>query len=492
MSDLSHKVNSGIGWVTGARFAIRGLGLLSTLVCARILTPGDYGLIALATSFIGLLDLATSFSFDVALIQKPDVRREHFDTVWTLNILLYCGVGTIVMACAPWVAGFYREPRLTGVLAWMALAFTITGFQNTATVSFRRDLAFHKDSLLMVVQKVLGVAVTIPLAIWLRDYRALVAGQVVSSFASVVASYVAWPRMPRFRLEAARELFGFSIWLLLNNFLIFLRTRGFEFVIGKLSGASALGVFNIAFEISNLPSSELVAPLNRVVLPVYAQLATRPAELRQEFGRLLQWIAMVALPLSVGIGAVAEPAVEVMLGPKWDRAIPLLTPLALTGVFTVLTSNTGALLNALGQPRLILWVGIVQVGSLLPVIALGAWLGGLPGAAWALALHSLLLGFVIVYSVVLRATPVRLADLLQAVWRPGFGVALMFPAVEVLHRFLAPRRDFASEVVALVAEVVTGAAVYIAVVSFLWRLSGRQEGPESALWRRLEVVRRYR
>lgn len=492
MTDLSRSVNTGIGWVAGGRLAIRGLGLLSTLIVARILTPADYGLVALATSFIALLDLATSFSFDIALIQRAEARPEHFHTVWTLNILLYACVAAATLLGAPWVARFYQEPRLTHILAWLALAFFLNGFQNTATVAFRRELKFRTDAALMLIQKALGVAVTIPLAVWLRDYRALVAGQVVGAAASVLVSYIARPVVPQLRLDGARELLRFSIWLLFNNVLVFLRSRSFDFLIGKLMGPHALGVFSLAFEVSNLPTTELLAPVNRVVLPVYSQLAHRPEELRREFARLLQWIAVILLPLSVGIGAVAEPAVEVLLGSKWEEAIPLMTPLALAGAFTVLTSNTGALLNALGAPRKVVWVGLLQVGTLLPVVALGMAWGGLVAAAWALALHSLIAGFAIVYAVVLSASPIRLADLLRALWRPVTGVVLMFAAVKGVHVLISPAREISSEALALAIEIAIGACVYVAAVGSLWRVSGRQDGPEAALLRRLELLRRPR
>lgn len=492
MTDLSRSVNTGIGWVAGGRLAIRGLGLVSTLIVARILTPADYGLVALATSFIALLDLATSFSFDVALIQRADARPEHFHTVWTLNILLYGSVAVATFLGAPWVARFYAEPRLTHILWWLALAFFMNGFQNTATVAFRRELNFRVDAGLMLLQKAFGVAVTIPLALWLRDYRALVAGQVVGAAASVVMSFIVRPVLPQLRLDGARELLRFSIWLLFNNFLVFLRSRSFDFLIGKVMGPHALGVFSLAFEVSNLPTTEMLAPVNRVVLPVYSKLAHQPQELRREFTRLLQWIAVVVLPVSVGIGAVAEPAVEVLLGSKWEEAIPLMTPLALAGAFAVLTSNTGALLNALGAPRLVAWVGLLQVGTLLPLVALGMSWGGLPAAAWALALHSLVVGFAIVYGVVVRASPIRSADLGRALWRPATGVVLMFATVKGVHGLIAPAHAVAPEAFALAIEIALGVCLYVAVVGSLWSVSGRQDGPEATLLRRLELLRRPR
>jgi PST family polysaccharide transporter/lipopolysaccharide exporter len=184
--------------------------------------------------------------------------------------------------------------------------------------------------------------------------------------------------------------------------------------------------------------------------------------------------------------------VHVLLGPKWLQVIPLMTPLALAGIFLVLTSNTGPLLNALGKPQVIVWVGALQVGSLLPAVAFGMWLAGLPGAAWALALHSLLLGFVIVYAIVLRVTPLHAADLLTAVWRPALAAAVMFAAVRELQALIAPGPQLTAQAAALAAEVALGAAVYSVAVTALWKLSGKQPGPESSLLAKLAAFRRRR
>ncbi|HLY53781.1 MAG TPA: hypothetical protein VKQ31_12265, partial [Steroidobacteraceae bacterium] len=141
--------------------------------------------------------------------------------------------------------------------------------------------------------------------------------------------------------------------------------------------------------------------------------------------------------------------------------------------------------NALGKPHVIVWVGALQVGSLLPAVALGMWLAGLVGAGWALALHSLLLGSVIVYAIVLRTTPLQAADIVTAVWRPAAGAVLMFAVVRAVHALLAPAPQLAAEAVALVVEVATGAAIYVTAVTALWRLSGAPAGPESSVWERL-------
>ena len=168
----------------------------------------------------------------------------------------------------------------------------------------------------------------------------------------------------------------------------FLRNRSADLIIGRALGPASLGIFSIAYEVSNLPSSEMVAPINRVLFPSYVQLAGDLNRLRGAFRATLGLIALIILPASTGLAAVAEPLVRVMLGDKWLGTIPIISLLALAGASTVLQSNTGSLHNALGQPRMILLTGVIQVALLLPMLLFSTFRFGLDGTAWALLAHA--------------------------------------------------------------------------------------------------------
>ena len=135
----------GAAWMTTFKVVDRCTGIVSTAILARLLVPGDFGLVALATSTIAMLEVLGAFGLETALVQRADVSRQHFDSVWTFNVLFGLSLGVIVIALAWPVASFYGDPRLFSVLLILGLRQAILGFENVGIVAFRKDLAFDKE-----------------------------------------------------------------------------------------------------------------------------------------------------------------------------------------------------------------------------------------------------------------------------------------------------------------------------------------------------------
>ena len=144
MRELNKKIARGIAWMGALKVFMRAISVVSTVILARLLTPTDFGLIAMAMSIIALLELTTAFSFDVPLIQKQQAERGHFDTAWTLNLLFHLLLALLLVALARPAAGFYGEERLTHVIYALAVGFIARGFTNIGIVHFRRNLDFGK------------------------------------------------------------------------------------------------------------------------------------------------------------------------------------------------------------------------------------------------------------------------------------------------------------------------------------------------------------
>ena len=140
-------------------------------------------------------------------------------------------------------------------LGWLAF-----GLENIGTVAFRKDLELDKEFLFSLAKRAAVFVLAVPLALWLRNYWALVIGVVAGKFIAVAISFAAHPYRPRFSLKGARDLLSFSSWLLVNNILFFLNDRMSSFVIGRVSGARALGAYNLGYEISCMPTIELASP----------------------------------------------------------------------------------------------------------------------------------------------------------------------------------------------------------------------------------------
>lgn len=479
----------GVGWMTLTRFSVKGIGLFSMLILARLLAPQDFGLVAMATSLLAALELATAFSFDVALIRDRKASAEHYNTVWTLNVLFAACISAALIALAGAAAAFYSEPRLEAVIYVLAAGALVRGFENVGVVDFRKHLNFHKEFTLRLGQKLVSFAVAIPLAFALRSYWALIAGMLAGDFALLALSYLMHPFRPRLSLAARRELFGFSKWLFVSNLVGFLRHRSGDFIIGRLGGARSLGLFTIAYEISQLPTAELVAPVNRAVFPGYAKMAHDLRLLAASYLEVLAFIALAALPAGFGIAVTADQLVPVLLGPGWAEAAPIVAVLAMYGALLALVTNAGLVFFALNRPDIVTWMGVASAVTLLPALVGAAYYHGALGAAWAYLVHLLAVTIPVSFAMVMRALHLGGRRLASVLWRPLAATAGMYLVVR--EASTAYLRLLADEhpLVPLLLAVATGAVAYTVLVLSFWMLAGRPAGPERTILGRLPGLR---
>ena len=467
----------GVGWTLLGRVAVRGIGIVSTLILARLLVPADFGLIAMATAIVAALEVLGAFSFDVVLIQKQDADRTHYDTAWTFNVAFGLATGLLLVGLAGPASDFYKEPRLAYVLYGLALSRAIGAFANIGPVDFRKYLQFDKEFRFVLLRKLAGFAVTVPLAWLLKDYRALMAGIVAGELATVVLSYTMHPYRPSITLKARQELFRFSAWLMLTNLLNFLWHRSSDFIIAKLAGAQSLGLYSVAYDVSSLPTTEVTAAVSRAVYPGYAIMAKDSAVLRRGYLNVLGMTALIVLPLGAGVAAIAHLFVYVMLGTKWMDAVPLVQILSVSGSLSALQSNASYVLLALGRPRLLTALGALNVVVLVALSIFLTGLLGVIGAALAVLLATLIL-LPLTFRVLLRRIDVGLRAFMERLWRPLAATLAMALVLRLTVSYEA-HTDASWGILDLASRVGLGAVTYCLILLSLWHIVGRPEGAEA-------------
>lgn len=480
MSNVNSKMAKGAVWMVLFKLVERSLGLISTIILARLLVPADFGLIAMAMSIIAILELLGAFGFDMALIQNAGAKREDYNTAWTFNVLFGLVSALIVIALAIPAAAFYAEPRLENLIYVLALGLAVQGFENIGIVAFRKQLEFNKEFKFQITKKLASFIVTVFFAYYLHSYWALVAGMLTGRIFGVFLSYYSHPYRPWFSLRARHELFHFSKWLFFNNVLLLLRTRSIDFIIGKTSGAHGLGLFSIAHEVSSLPSTELIAPINRAVFPGYAKMSHDTCELRNGFLKVFSVIVMFALPAGAGIAVTADLIVAVLLGPKWLETVPLIQILAFYGIVSAMQTNTIYIHLAVGKPKVTSYLFLAQAIIQIPLLV---WLSiehGVTGAAWGVLGVSVLVLPANLYLVSHRLD-LSFRDLASILWRPVVAVVAMFFVVEYALSLLRGGAGILGDLVLLLFGVGLGAVVFIVAVLGLWLLSARPDGAEQYL-----------
>jgi O-antigen/teichoic acid export membrane protein len=344
-------------------------------------------------------------------------------------------------------------------------------------VNFRKELNFGADFTYGIAAKLCSFVATVPLAFLLRSYLALVLGMVVTAAARLALSYTMHPYRPTLALSRWRETLSFSVWLLFANILGSLYRRADTFLISKLAGAVPLGVYTIAHEISSLPTSELVAPIRRAILPGYAKIAREPERLRATFVESFALIVLFSTPIAAGIGLTADPVVRLFLGSKWLDAIPLIQILALFGLFRSCTANVFPAYAAIGQPRLEALVTFAGAVVGVPLLTWGTYRWGVVGTAWtstvAAAVHA-----TINLAMASRVLKLSLKTVLSAIWRTAGAVAAMTVLVFLVGNSWPEANAPVALAAKLTALAAVGGASYVVVHLALWRICGRPEGAE--------------
>jgi lipopolysaccharide exporter len=480
-SSMLFRTATSTGWIVGWRMATRLFGLISTLVLVRMLAPGDFGLVALGTSFIGAVDMLSALGVEDALVREPAPTQALYDTAFTLTAIRSVGTSVVIAFAAVPVADFFAEPRLAHVLWALAAGTLISGIGSIGVIDFRRDMAFEKEFLLQILPRIISVAVTIGAAMIWHSYWALIAGILTARAGRTVFSYRMHVWRPRFTLSAWRHLIGFSLWSWAVSLAGLIRDRIDVFVVGRLMAPTAVGVYAIGEEVAALPTTELVAPLCRACFSSFAAARRTGQDLEESFMRPVAIAFMLTLPAGLGISLLADPLVRLVMGEKWASAIPIIELLGVVGALAVFGWVASTALSAFGMLRQQFAITLSCLAPRLILLILLVGRFGILGAAVG-AVSGMALEHLVFMMVTFRHFNLSLVGLAKRIWRSIIAAAVMASMLVAAGTGWTQARGGALDLVwTLAGATALGAAAYSLALAALWWLSGRTEGPESDL-----------
>lgn len=484
MKGLGRKMVKGGFILVLLRLSIRLIGLVSTIILFRILVPEDFGLVSLAMVVVGLAEVLAEFGFEQTLLRNKHAVQSDYDVAWTLTFLRGIFVAIILILIAEPAAQYLNEPRLQRIVYWLALIPLLDGVTNIGIVDFSKNFQFGKDYTLKVSQKLISFFLTIYFAYTLRSYWALVIGILSGRAVGLILGYLMHPYRPRLSLVGAKAVASFSVWIFLNHLLLYGGNQADKVMIQKYYDAHTVGIFRVAEEICSIVM-ELVWPVERALYAGYAQLADDFEALRRTVLESTGFVAMIGVPMSIGILLVAEPAVAILLGDKGMPAVPFVQILVLHGA--IRSCSTGAMpaFMVLGKPQINTQFTLIAVTTRLCILFACFPLIGVMVAPWSLVAGSFI-SFVAVWVQLKRHLNLRWLDYPAAMWRTFLATCLMAGAVQAINLIPFARDVLSNNWLHLGLKVTIGVLVYVSSVMALWVLSGRPIGPESQI---LKLVR---
>jgi len=482
-------VITGASFMVLLRLSFRLVGIVSTLILVRLLSPSDFGLFGLVTGFSTILDTLSQLSLQIALLRMRAPSRAHYDTAWTLGLLRALLFALMLAACASLLSDFVYDKRLQAICYALSVIIFLQGFENIQLVEYQREFRYDKVFLYQLAGKLSGFFIGLAAAFLLRNYWALVIGTAAARLCIIPLGYMMRPYRPRLDLSEWRPFFHFSKWLMVTNVLWVVDGSMIMFVLGRVAGPSGIGLYQIAAQVGALPASEIGAPIRDPATAGYARAARNPDVMRQSFLENLGLLVAVVMPLSLGIAVMAQPITLIFLGQKWAAAAPLMAYCALFSLFDAIAHFPGALYMVLDRQKSLNYVLVVTLAIRVCAVIVAAKMAGMTGAMAALTASAFLNMFVW-NGAVPAVINLRFADILQVTWRSVLSGIIMVIAVYLLMRAFPVSPQFPL-LLHFVVISLAGAVILLGVQFSFWMVSGRPHSAESmALGLVTKILRR--
>jgi teichuronic acid exporter len=468
---LARSFVRGVAWTALVKLIGQATAWVSTIVVARLLSPEDYGIVGMATLYLGLLQTVSEFGIGTAVVTRRELPMELAQQLNTVSVLLGI-VGTAIIAItAPLVGAFYGNPRLPLVLAAMGLTFLITSARTVPWALLRRDLRFKRLAAYDGVQSVALAVASVALAAGGFRYWTLVCAAILSASLSTAIAVIQHPvRFARPDFRRLREVLTFGSNVVVQRLAWYGYSNADFLVAGRMLGSAQLGAYTLAYELAQTPGRKIGALIFQLTPSMLGRLQTERGALRRFFLRVSEAVLLVICPLCVGLALVAPEFVPLILGNQWTSMVAPLQVLAVYAGLSVLLVLPSQILLVTGHERFGTRYAIGQLMVMPLAFVIGSrW--GIAGIALAWPLvHPFVASFLL--RKVLHALELPFRVFFRAVlWPPISSAVVMAVAVWGVRRLAD---DGFPPIALLATEILAGAAAYGGALLILHRSRMRE------------------
>lgn len=460
-SKLKTEVISGIKWSGFARGSQQVLQVFISVILARLLMPEDFGVLAMAMVFTGLIAVFNDFGIGSAIIQKQDLTDDDLSSIFWFNVCIGLLVTLFTIAISPFIASFYQKDVLKPLISLMALGFFFSAFSTVHQSLLIKEMNLKKIAIFEIISTAVGGIIAISLAfrgygVWSLAWQGLSATIIMVSLFWITSK---WRPKFRFYTKSIRSIMGFSLNLLGFSTVNYFSRNVDYLLIGKFLGAESLGYYTLAYRLMLYPLQNISRVISKVLFPALSRIQKDDKRFQNAYLRSTKFIAFVSFPIMFGLFAVADEFILTLFGQKWEPAIFLIKVLCFVGMVQSIGATVGQIYLAKGRTNLMFKWGLLSTALIVLSVSIGLF-WGLKGVVVAYAL----IAFILIYPNF--AIPFRLIGLkVQALFhylRAEFVTSLMmFLMVFISVTF--SRFLLADPMVILVINVFFGIIMYILI-----------------------------
>jgi O-antigen/teichoic acid export membrane protein len=388
---MGHRVTRGLAWVGASQVTLQLTRMAVAIVIARLLTPSEYGLAAAALVFASLVLVFSDLALGAALVQRKRLSEADRCTAFWITIgsgVAFTVAGVLLSGA---VAALYGQPEVRPLMAALSVSFVLTAVGATQQSLLLREMAFRRLELMTMAGSLAGGAAAIVLAALGQGAWAIIAQALVTAAVSSALYWRAsdWRPALLFSRRSLRDLWSFSGYLMGHRLLFYLHQNADRFLIGRYVGSAALGAYAVAYNLMLTPATRIGGPLQRVLTPAFSRMQDEPERIAAAWARVTRLIGTVAIPSLLALVILAPDFVPVVLGGRWDAAVPLVQVLAWVGMLQALQSVNVDILIARDRTRAVFRYAMLFCTAHVCAFVVGLhW--GVVGVAVAYAVSSTL------------------------------------------------------------------------------------------------------
>ena len=465
VANLKIKTVQGIGW-SGISQIIRLIlqfGIIAVL--ARLLTPNDFGLLAMVAVFANFVLIFRDFGLTAALIQRKELVEGHLSSSFWINVVTGFVLTLSLVLLSSAIASFYNESRLIPIVVVLASTFSISSFGIVQAALLAKELNFKPLAIIEILAVIISGIIAVILAFCGFGVWSLVWQSVISSFVIVVMlwCFSVWKPKFLFKWSRVKELLDFGLNLTGFNFVNYFNRNFDNLLIGKFLGSAPLGFYNLAYQLLLFPLSNISQVIGRVMFPSFSIIKDDKKRICDIYIKAASYIAAVTFPLMIGLLVTAPQFIRVIFGPQWDRSIFLVQIFALVGLIQSIGSTVGWIYQSQGRTDIMFrWVVFTVIINVVAFVLGLKW--NIEGVTIAYLIATLLLAYPNL------AIPFKLIDLKVGYFIMQFKSIILATVgmggiVFILRFFMENVK--ASDLITLMACVFSGIVSYMGILFML-------------------------
>jgi O-antigen/teichoic acid export membrane protein len=387
MTEFKKQFLSGVLWTSIEMLINRGFKFVIKLILARVLFPEDYGIVGMAVVFTSIIGVFNEMGIGAALIQKKEksINHDDFNTAfWSGLVWSFFIYALMVFIVGPLAANFYNEPILQNIIPVLSIGVLAAPIISIHNVILVRKLNFKKISFISNTGAIFSGSLSLILALNGAGVWSLVFDS-VAGLVIVMPQYMyatKWFPKYRFSKKSFKDIFGFGVFTTGTKLLGTVNNQIDYLVVGKLLGATALGLYSFAFLITSIARSQIIQLIEKVVYPLFSKYQESPKDLNAYYLKVMKAIIYIIFPIMFAVMLFSEYFVSILFGNKWNDAIPIINYLSIGVIVSTIVSSSGVLIRSSGKPKLELKLATVSsLCFFLPSIFIGTYYYGVEGAA---------------------------------------------------------------------------------------------------------------